>query len=292
MTDFSNARFQQDSIADRWVRYEDDWSGISDTKERRRVQNRRNQRILRLRRRRELNHDGGDDAEGEHHIPAPESPNSPGHWRYEDSSIRAVTVAIKKLDILDAGPEHDWMILQRFEAFAQQLYIIHSPQLTILPILSQFNFIRALLANMDTLDLSSKQMGHNALSLFNSPDNHRHRASTRIPDGLRPTDLQSTTLHHPWIDLLPIPEMRDNLFRRGLDCFDEEKLCHALRGRIPDHDPGMLIWGEPWDPNGWEVTEAFARTWGWTITGCWSLLRSTNKWRARRGEKPLFSLTR
>ena len=154
------------------------------------------------------------------------------------------------------------MILQRFEAFAQQLYIIHSPQLAILPILSQFNFIRALLANMDTLSLSSKQMGDDALSPFNSPHYHRHGASPRLPDGLRPTALQSTTLHHPWIDLLPMPEMRDNLFRRGLDCFDEEKFCHALRGRIPGHDPGMLIWGEPWDPNGWEVTEAFARTWG------------------------------
>lgn len=182
------------------------------------------------------------------------------------------------------------MILQRFEAFAQQLYIVHSPQLTILPILSQFNLIRALLANMDTLSISSKQMGDDALSPFNSPRLNQHRTSKRLPDGLQPTDLQSTTLHHPWIDLLPMPEMRDNLFRRGLDCFDEEKLCHALRGRIPDHDPGMLIWGESWDPNGWEVTEDFARTWGWTITGCWGLLRSTNSWRAKRGEKPLFSL--
>jgi hypothetical protein len=46
MADSSNTSFQEDSVADRWVRYEDDWSGISDTKERRKVQNRRNQRIL------------------------------------------------------------------------------------------------------------------------------------------------------------------------------------------------------------------------------------------------------
>ncbi|RSL68065.1 hypothetical protein CEP54_002926 [Fusarium duplospermum] len=287
MADFSTAGFQQDSIANRWVRYEDDWSGISDTKERRRVQNRRNQRILRLRRRRRLGDGGGVGAEGQQRITASETPSSPEHWRYDDSSIRAVTVAVKRLDIINAGPEHDPIILQHFETFAHQLYMTHSPQLTILPILSQFNFIRALLANMDTLGLSSKQMGHNALSRFNSPDHHR---STRLPEGLRPTDLQCTALHHPWLDLLPVPEMRDNLFRRGLDCFDEEQLCHALRGRIPDLDPGILVWREPWDPNGWEVTETFARTWGWTIAGCWDLLRSTNEWRAQRGEEPLFSL--
>ncbi|RSL87591.1 hypothetical protein CEP51_002142 [Fusarium floridanum] len=286
MDDFSNTGFQP-NIADRWVRFEDDWSGISDTKERRRIQNRRNQRILRLRRRRELGHSGGGGVEGQQPIQTPGNPTPPEHWRYEDSSIRAVTVAVKRLDTLNVGREHDRIILQRFEAFAQQVYMTRSPQLTVLPILSQFNFIRALLVNMDILGLSSKQMGHNALSRFNPTDHHR---STQLPDGLRPTDLQCATLHHPWIDLIPVPEMRDNLFLRGLDCFDEEELCHALRGRIPDYDPGILVWRESWDQSGWEVTEVFARTWGWTIAGCWGLLRSTNEWRALRGERPLFSL--
>ncbi|KAI8723029.1 hypothetical protein NCS52_00157700 [Fusarium sp. LHS14.1] len=292
MAYLTHASSQEDRIADRWVRYEDDWSGISDTKERRKVQNRRNQRILRSRRRRELGHGGSAGAEGQRRAPAPGISNSQAYWGYEDPSIRAVTVAIEKLDIPNAGPEHDRTILQRFEAFAQQLYITHSPQLTILPILSQFNFIRALLANMDTLGISSTEMGYNNLSPFNLRNYNRHITSTRLPDGLRLTDLQCTTLHHPWIDLLPFPEMRDNLFRRGLERFNEEELCQAVRGRIPDSDPGMLIWGESWDPNSWEVKESFARSWGWTITGCWSLLRSTNEWRARRGEKPLFSLPR
>jgi hypothetical protein len=35
---------QQTSLAERWVRNEDDWSGITDTRERRKIQNRRNQR--------------------------------------------------------------------------------------------------------------------------------------------------------------------------------------------------------------------------------------------------------
>ncbi|KAH7124977.1 hypothetical protein B0J13DRAFT_611964 [Dactylonectria estremocensis] len=294
MADSSHAGLQQDSIADRWVRHDDDWSGISDTRERRRIQNRRNQRILRSRRRRELGPSGGDGAEGQQLVPAPQTSNAPAHWRYGVSDIRAVMVAVGRLNILEAGSEHNRMILQHFEAFAHQLYMTRAPQLTILPSLSHFNFIRALLANIDVLGLSSEQMDDDALSPFNLPDSHRPSTSTalvaRLPDGLRPTDLQCATLHHPWIDVLPVPEMRDNLFRRGLDCFDKEEFCHALRGRIPSHDPGMLVWREPWDPSSWEVTEAFVRTWGWTITGCWGLLRSTNEWRAKRGEKPLFHL--
>ncbi|KAJ3533615.1 hypothetical protein NM208_g7909 [Fusarium decemcellulare] len=282
-----------DGIADRWVRYEDDWSGISSTTERRRIQNRRNQRILRSRRRGKLGSSGGDSAQGQQSVPAPEAPDYPAHWRYEDSDLRAVTVAVRRLNALDAGPEHNRTILQRFEAFAHQLYMMRTPHLTILPILSQFNFIRALLANMDILGLSHETMDNNALSPFNAPNCHQPGTLTAfpsLPDGLQPTGLQCATLHHPWIDLLPVPGMRDNLFRRGLDCFDEEELCCSLRGRIPDRDPGMLVWREPWDPSGWEVTESFVRTWGWTISGCWSLFRSTNEWRVQRGEKPLFCL--
>ncbi|KAF4985077.1 hypothetical protein FDECE_16845 [Fusarium decemcellulare] len=283
----------EDSIADRWVRYEDDWSGISGPTERRRIQNRRNQRILRSRRRGKLGSSGGDSAQGQGPVLAPETPDSPAHWKYEDSDLRAVTVAVRRLDALDTGPEHNRIILQRFEAFAHQLYMVRSPHPTILPILSQFNFIRALLANMDILGISSEKMDNNTLSPFNSPNCHRPSASTApptLPEGLQPTSLQRTTLHHPWIDLLPVPEMRDNLFQRGLDCFNEEELCYSLRGRIPDRDPGMLVWRESWDPSGWEVTEGFVRTWGWTIVGCWGLLRSTNEWRVQRGEKPLFCL--
>jgi hypothetical protein len=35
---------QRTRLVERWVRHEDDWSGITDTRERRKIQNRRNQR--------------------------------------------------------------------------------------------------------------------------------------------------------------------------------------------------------------------------------------------------------
>ena len=78
--------------------------------------------------------------------------------------------------------------------------------------------------------------------------------------------------------------MRDYLFRRGLDSFNEDELCHALRGRVLGHD---LVWRDPWEASGWEITEEFARSWGWVIFNCKELFISTNMWRAERGEKPL-----
>jgi hypothetical protein len=136
-------------------------------------------------------------------------------------------------------------------------------------------------------------MDDEALSPFNTMYSHQPEAFkmvSQLPAGLQPTELQVTTLHHPWLDLLPMPEMRDNLFRRGMDSFDEDELCHALKGRIPDHNPGVLVWRDPWDPSGWEITEDFLRDWAWVIFGCWDLLKSTNKWRAKRGQRPLFRL--
>ena len=56
----------------------------------------------------------------------------------------------------------------------------------------------------------------------------------------------------------------------------------------PDaNDPALLVWGQPWDIANWEMSEAFVKKWGWTVQECSELLKSTNRWRAQRGEKRL-----
>lgn len=219
-----------------------------------------------------------------------------------NSGIEAIAHAITGVNILDALSENNQMILEHFKVLAYQYYRTRTPQLTLLPSLSQFNFLRALLANVEVLNLSSEQMSDEAFSPFNTLDSYEAQPQasgttshslisiSQLPAGLQPTCLQRATLHHPWIDLIPIPEMRDNMFRRGLESFDEDQLCHDMRGYIPGRNPGILVWRDPWDSSGWEVTEAFAKSWGWVIAGCWDLLNSTNRWRAQRGEGPLFRI--
>jgi hypothetical protein len=53
-------------------------------------------------------------------------------------------------------------------------------------------------------------------------------------------------------------------------------------------DNMLLVWGEPYDPSNWEVTEGFIKKWGWVIQGCPDILQSTNKWRAKGGESAIF----
>jgi len=51
---------------------------------------------------------------------------------------------------------------------------------------------------------------------------------------------------------------------------------------------GMIVWGEPWDKNGWELTPSFVRKWPQLLEGCEDLIGSANKWRAKRDEGPLL----
>ncbi|KAG0644915.1 Radicicol biosynthesis cluster regulator [Hyphodiscus hymeniophilus] len=107
-----------------------------------------------------------------------------------------------------------------------------------------------------------------------------------LPENFRPTVLQHTVEHHPWIDLFPIPTMRDNLLRAGA-AYDNAEICLDIVevGEKPKEKAGLIVWGEPWDVYAWGASPAFLRKWGWSVEGCYDLLKSTNHWRMERGEK-------
>ncbi|KAL4789010.1 hypothetical protein BDV19DRAFT_383450 [Aspergillus venezuelensis] len=88
------------------------------------------------------------------------------------------------------------------------------------------------------------------------------------PPTLRPTPIQRHIPHHPWLDFLPFPRMRDNLIKAS-EHWDDEELCL----------------------DSWEATEAFLKKWPWVVRGCPELMYSTNAWRARRGERLIFRYT-
>jgi len=113
-----------------------------------------------------------------------------------------------------------------------------------------------------------------------------------IPVSLRPTSLQQSTLHPDWIDILPSPKMRDNAIGT-LHLFTHSELIAdllgGLVGRQSDIDYGLLVWSNPWEPSGWELTDGFVKKWGFLVQGCTDLVQSTNRWRDLRGEEPLTS---
>lgn len=164
--------------------------------------------------------------------------------------------------------------------------------------LMQFNVMRAFGTISSIIGLSpSNLLDDDASSPFFT---HAHVPQLLLPTSLAPTALQKSTPHHPWLDILPFPQMRDNLLRLESDAstdiekrhYDADSLCHWMVGLdSSQREAGLILWGDPWNLFSWEVTADFFQEWGWTLEGCVELFRSTNYWRAKRGEKPLRWLT-
>ncbi|KIW15335.1 hypothetical protein PV08_05381 [Exophiala spinifera] len=160
-----------------------------------------------------------------------------------------------------------------------------------------YNVYRALLSNVEMLGLDLNLMymdDYPSPFLPLSPSassNIRH-----LPPGLQPTELQKTIAHHPQWDIFPDPVVRDNILRYGEKNIDDLEFCLDLVGDgqsvgeeecSTQEKNGLIVWGEPWAIDGWEVTEAFARKYPFFVKGAHSFQENSNRWRIRRGEEPL-----
>lgn len=179
--------------------------------------------------------------------------------------------------------------IRAFQQWIQSQNAASSPSTDSLFVLVKFNVFRALLNNGKRLGFSTAReyFDHDAISLFPKPVSPEESLPS-LPLALRPTRMQFQTPHHPSLDLLPDPVMRDN-FMRASGTYDEDQLWVDLIGLFSASTgrSGMIIWGEPWDPAGWEVTEPFLKHWRWALRGCQELLPATNYWCQSRGEPSL-----
>lgn len=143
--------------------------------------------------------------------------------------------------------------------------------------LVQFNTTRALVINARFIGVIRELMAPGSQSQLTSRS-VSVLAYNSLPPSLKLTHLQLTISHHPWINILPLPEICDNLLCYDESSYDKKELCRDLRGfqAVADSYRGMIIWGAPWDSQGWEVTDAFATKWPWVINGCHQLLKSTS----------------
>jgi hypothetical protein len=271
---------------------QDDWSGTSDPKRRKKLQNRLNQRALRQRKKAKHTSpvfSDGDSSMGHNEAAIQKSTSLAMHRADELDEIESVK-------ILQADSKSAKSIMQRLEKLASSYYHLGSPRTDLLLHIIQFNFSKALIENIKVLGLTSNDMDDDAISSFNTVglrQTHKFIEESSLPSDLQPTPVQRAMPHHPWLDLLPVPSMRDNLIRAG-DTYDEERLCLDMKGHgsMITGKTGIVVWRDPWDSSGWEVSESFARDWSWVIQGCEDLFRSTDFWRAQRGERLLFKLTR
>jgi hypothetical protein len=253
---------------------EDDWTGLTDAAARRKLQNRLNQRIYR--RRRQAPKKSLSKSASPSRVPVAEG----------QSKVETQPDPSKQVKCFNnLSPSGIQELMHQYERLARQEYALGSPRVDQLLTLIQFNVFRALISNTSTLGFSMAWLEEDALSPFPSQPALNIQS---CPSSLHPTQTQRKVPHHPWIDLFPFPRLRDNLLLAD-GSYDEYALCNELVDfcDVPNEKTGLIVWGEPWDPFGWEATSSFLKRWGWVVKGCEELSRSTNYWRAKRGEGAL-----
>lgn len=276
---------------------QDDWTGIIDTKERRRRQNRLNVRAYR--RRKALK-------DTEHGCTSLDDP------------IRITTVSIRtkpqRQALLADTSQINSDTITSTETASPIILFPLSPDHQLLFLIEE-NVSRAILTNyyMYTLARSRFPASFTCIPMILPPPPPQHayeNPTSPIPPSLEPTEIQLTVPHPAWIDLFPMPQLRDNIilaFNEGT--IDTDELCDDLVGPIfdefccvPSNDPaatatsqtnrlGLIAWSEPWDIGGWELTEECLKKWSFLLYGCETILQRTNGWRATRGEDPVLIST-
>lgn len=121
---------------------------------------------------------------------------------------------------------------------------------------------------------------------------------------LRPTENQIVKHHHPYIDVLPWRDLRENLMRaaegsgsgpsggdgegsNGEGAIDEDEFLHDFFNHATCWGgvAGGAGTGSPWNGRSWEVTETFLAKWAGVVGGDdGELARQSRWWRDFRGE--------
>ncbi|KAI4217151.1 MAG: hypothetical protein LQ351_000460 [Letrouitia transgressa] len=149
--------------------------------------------------------------------------------------------------------------------------------------LSQYSAMRAFLRNANILALDPEIfIDDDSLSPWTT-DNPFTDPVASFPHTLSPTPLQLRSGHHPFVDVIASPTLRDNILLAVLNDEQEELLCYYFHG---GDGSDLMIWGsQPWSPFGWEVSQRFVDTWGWLLDH--ETVRNSDFWRRERGEPPL-----
>ncbi|KAL3485818.1 hypothetical protein BJX62DRAFT_247236 [Aspergillus germanicus] len=200
----------------------------------------------------------------------------------------------------------------------------YRPLQSSVPSSSEIHVFRAFVSNKRALNTLPTDLATCSATWSCRDDTTRFPLNPNMPLSLIPTNLQQTHDHSMWINVIPFPRIRDNLIRcEGR--FDYGELMQDLTGELmtstlaprrrgtsntttgPQEDRlsslslpsgidtdevtsgrnGLIVWGEPHDPQSWEATPGFLAKWTWAVEGCEESVEISNTWRMIRGEEPM-----
>lgn len=171
--------------------------------------------------------------------------------------------------------------------------------------MQHFSTVAALRANAELLGISfQKLVDPNSVSLFYSktpltPEATELVLSQRfqhVKPHLRPTALQLTHSHHPYVDLFPCPIFRQRLIEvlsTDPPMIDESDLCADFGngglicwGSRLGGSPGATGSGAPWDIRSWEAQPWFLKKWWFLVGGAdGPLFQQSRWWHELRGDR-------
>ena len=108
--------------------------------------------------------------------------------------------------------------------------------------LIEFSVLRAFIQNAELLAIDPEIfIDDDALSPWTTSNPY----PTLMPHDLSPTPFQLATPHHPYLDLIAPPSLRNNIIGSDLSEEQENLLCYDM------HTGSFVIWGsQPWSAFG------------------------------------------
>ena len=106
-------------------------------------------------------------------------------------------------------------------------------------VLTEYSVLRAFVQNANLLAIDPHLfMDDEALSPWTTSNPY----PALMPHDLSPTPLQLSTPHHPYLDMIAPPSLRDNVLLSVMTDEQEEQLCYDM------HYGSFTIWGsQPWN---------------------------------------------
>ncbi|UNI21969.1 hypothetical protein JDV02_007907 [Purpureocillium takamizusanense] len=163
------------------------------------------------------------------------------------------------------------------------------PDTYLLPV-HELTLLRAMLRIANRIGCKEQLWSLDALSPFN-----RGNATPleQLPVAWRPTASQVLVPHHPLLDFLPWPGVRDRII--GIMSLPDDARPPNAVGPLAlvnfaydfeDNAEGVRIYGaDPYDPSCWEVGQVLFERW-WFIFDR-NVIENSNRWRRLRGAPPL-----